>query len=258
VTGRDIEAESVSHAWLRVCRLMLGVREHKATHVVVRMPCPLPEDDAIRAAADEFMDAAGHDPIVEVRNTIFPSAMADDLPEPAELVAEYMEDYDLRRSLAGGQGTYFGRICEYPHPLGEPTRQLENVVARLRKAATPGEKRWRAIYQVNIYAEHVDQEKTRPYFPCMAHLAFQLASEPGDMKPGRLDCVALYRNQNMTLKAYGNYLGLAELQRYVAAATGFRPGELTVIAGHAELDLNSGDAARLQQLIGEHLNIGAA
>jgi hypothetical protein len=258
MTGRDIEAESVSHAWLRVCRLMLGVREHKATHVVVRMPCPLPEDDAIRAAADEFMDAAGHDPIVEVRNTIFPSAMADDLPEPAELVAEYMEDYDLRRTLAGGQGTYFGRICAYPHPVGPPTPQLKNVAARLCKAARPGEKRWRATYHINIYAEHLDQGKTRGYFPCMAHLAFQLASEPGDTKPGRLDCVALYRNQNMTLKAYGNYLGLAELQRYLASAAGFRAGELTVIAGHAELDLKRGDADRLQQLIGDHLDIGAA
>jgi Thymidylate synthase len=254
VSERDIKAESVSHGWLRVCRLMLGAREHQATHVVVRMAHPLPEDAGIRADADAFMAVAGHDPIDEVRNTIFPAAMADDFADPVELAAEYMEDYDLRRRLAGGQGTYFGRICEYPHPSGPPTRQLENVVVKLRKAAT--DRRWRSTYQLNIYAEHADKEKTRPFFPCMAHLAFQLASDRGQRKPERLDCLALYRNQNMTLKAYGNYLGLAELQGYVAAATGFRPGELTVVAGHAELELNRGDGDRLRDLTAKHLDIG--
>ena len=232
---------------------MLDVREHKATHVVVRMPRPLPESAGIRADADVFMSAARHAPIGEVRNTIFPAAMAEDLPDPGELAAEYMEDYELRRQLAGGQGTYFGRICEYPHPSGPPTRQLENLVGKLRKAEE--ERRWRATYQLNIYAEHADLDKRRPFFPCMAHLAFQLAAEPSRPKPDRLDCLALYRNQNMTLKAYGNYLALAELQRYIAAATGFRPGELTVITGHAEMELRAGDADRLRHLITKHLDV---
>lgn len=217
------------------------------------MPHALPEDPQIRADADAFMTTAGHAPIDEVRTTIFPADMADDLCDPIELAAEYMEDYEVRRQLAGGQGTYFGRICAYPHPSGETTPQLENLVAKLGRAATG--KRWRARYQLNIYAEHVDLDKARPFFPCLAHLAFQLASEPGRGKPDRLDCLALYRNQNMTLKAYGNYLGLAQLQHYVADATGFRPGELTVVAGHAELELKAGDAPRLRALIAEHLDV---
>lgn len=40
----------------------------------------------------------------------------------------------------------------------------------------------------------------------------------------------------MISRAYGNYLGVAELQRYISAAAGVQVGELIVVAGHAELD----------------------
>lgn len=251
MSERDITAGSVGRAWLAACDTLLAAREHKLTHVVVRMPQPLPDDPAIRSAADDFMDAAGHAPIDEVRNTIFPAEMAAVIPDPIDLATAYLEDYALRSQLAGGYGTYFGRICEYPHPSGPPTPQLANVVGKLRQAHAG--KRWRATYQLNIYAEHADFEKRRPFFPCMAHLGFHLSTEPGRGKPDRLDCIALYRNQNMTLKAYGNFLGLAELQQYLAIATGFRPGALTVVAGHAEMELRRGDRDRLRVLIGNHL-----
>jgi thymidylate synthase len=39
----------------------------------------------------------------------------------------------------------------------------------------------------------------------------------------------------MIVKGYGNFLGLAELQEYLATTTGFQPGELTVVAGNALL-----------------------
>lgn len=65
----------------------------------------------------------------------------------------------------------------------------------------------------------------------------------------QLDCLALYRYQDLMLKGYGNYLGLAELQRYIATATGFLPGELTVVAGHAHLSLNRQAHAGLEALL---------
>lgn len=249
--SRTAEVRSVSDGWLAACRILVGAHEHEATHVVVRMSDPLPEDPVVRAAANAFMDTSGYPPIDEVRNTIFPAAMAERYTDPSELAQEYMEDYELRRSLAGGQGTYFGRICRYPHPKGPATPQLDVVTRRLREARH--DKRWRAVYQVNIYAEHADQEKKRGFFPCMAHLGFQLAHGPGaDTKPDRLDCVALYRNQDLTVKGYGNYLGVAQLQAYLAQATGFTPGELMIVAGHADMTLNGGDIDRLRRLLADH------
>jgi len=235
--------------------MLLDARGHEATHVVVRMTNPLPEITGIRAAADAFTAQAGHAPIDEVRNTIFPAAMANHFTNPIELAAEYLEDYDLRCSLAGGQGTYFGRICEAPHPDGTRTPQLEVLTRRLLKAHQGT--RWRAVYQVNVYSEHLDQGKGRNFFPCLAHLGFQLAHGEGNgSKPERLDCVALYRNQDITVKGYGNYLGIAQLQAYLAEATGFNAGELMVIAGHAIMALGAGDAGRLRALVAAHGDVG--
>lgn len=255
MSARAADVAGVSEGWLAACRMLIDARAHEATHVVVRMSAPLPEDSDVRAAADAFTAQAGHAPIDEVRNTIFPAAMAERFVDPIELASEYMEDYELRRQLAGGQGTYFGRISLYPHPTGPATPQLEVLTRRL--IAARNGTRWRAVYQVNIYAEHKDQEKSRGFFPCMAHLGFHLARGTGNAVD-RLDCVALYRNQDITVKGYGNYLGLAQLQAYLAHATGFTPGELMVIAGHADLTLNSGDIERLRRLVAAHPVVGMA
>jgi thymidylate synthase len=211
----------------------------------LRISDPLPENPGIRAAVDDLLATAGHQTVIEVRNTIFPAALAEAFSDPDELIVEYLEDYSTLQALGSPQGTYFGRICEYPHPDGSSTPQLSNTIAKARTGT-----RWRAIYELNIYDEHKDNNKKRGFFPCMAHLSFQLGV--GDGGVDRLGCLALYRYQDLMLKGYGNYLGLAELQRYVAAATGFVPGELTVIAGHAHLSLNKHARAGLQAMLRRH------
>jgi thymidylate synthase len=213
------------------------------------MTDPLPEDPAVRAAVDGLLAAAGHQEVDEVRNTIFPSELAGDFPEPSDLAREYLEDYEVIKGLGSPQGTYFGRICAYPQRDGGTAPQLATVVAKLREARN--DVRWRARYQLNIYAEHKDEKKKRNFFPCMAHLAFQLGGD-SELRD-RLDCICLYRFQDMVLKGYGNFLGLAELQRYVATASGFRPGELTVVAGHAALTLGGGSRTRLREIVAGHL-----
>lgn len=249
-TGRTIEVDGLSEGWLRACAVLLGRRGNEASHLVIRMQEPLPEDLTVRAAVDDLLRAGGHQPVDEVRNTIFPAALAEDFAQPAELVHEYMEDYETLQALGSAQGTYFGRICEYPHPDGTVTPQLAKTITKLREARDGI--RWRATYQLNIYAEHKDRKKKRNFFPCMAHLAFQL-SRGADGEVDRLDCAALYRYQDMILKGYGNFVGLAELQRYVAHATRFVPGELTVIAGHAMLSLGKETRARLRELVAHQI-----
>jgi thymidylate synthase len=247
VSARTVEVGSVSQGWVGACSALLacgGV----ANHLVVRMSDPLPEDARIRQAADAFAEGAGVQEIDEVRNTIFPAGLAEDFTDPDELVAEYLEDYPVLKALGSDQGTYFGRICEYPHPDKTTTPQLQNTIKKLKESRDGT--RWRAIYQINMYAEHKDWKKKRGNFPCMAHLGFQLGG-PG-ARPERLDCVALYRFQDMVLKGYGNFLGLAQLQEYVATATHFLPGELTVIAGHADLELNATTRRHLKQLVAEN------
>lgn len=47
---------------------------------------------------------------------------------------------------------------------------------------------------------------------------------------------AVYRNESLVARAYGNYLGLGELQAYMANQVGVQVGELLMTIGHVELD----------------------
>ncbi len=241
MSDRVAEATSLSDGWLGAAALVLAAPDRQVTHLVVRMTAPLPERQEVRQAVDQLVAAdAALQEIDEVRNTIFPVALAEDTSGPEELAEVYLEDYDvLRRFASNSRGTYFGRICQYPHPDTSTTPQLLNLTKKLRDARDG--QRFRARYQVNIYAEHKDAE-ARMGFPCMAHLSFQL----GGPERNRLDCLALYRAQDMLRKGYGNFLGLAELQAYLAFHTGFEAGELTVIAGNAVME---GRITELRRLV---------
>lgn len=247
MSGLTVETTNVSEGWVQACAALLAQPGHEANHLVVRMSDPLPEEPQIRAAADALMIAGDHQEVDEVRNTIFPAELAADFPEPAELAEAYLEDYDTLK-IFSPQGTYFGRLCAYPRPSGAPGPQLQNTVAKLREARAHD--RWRARYELNLHAEHKDHSKRRNFFPCLSHLNFQL----GGPDHGRLDCLALYRFQDLTLKGYGNLLGLAQLQEYVAAATEFEPGELTVVDGHAALTLGPATREPLKALITERVD----
>jgi hypothetical protein len=240
--SKTVEVGNVSEGWLGACASLLALPHRAANHLLIRMNDPLPEVDGIRADADAFLASLRYQPVDEVRNTIFPAAVAADLADPDELSADYVEHYDFIKKLGSPHGTYFGRMCAYPRNDGAPANQLETTTAKLRRARAGS--KWTAVYEINIYSELKDSKKQRG-FPCMSHLSFHL---DGD----RLDCLATYRSHDVILKGYGNYLGLAELQRYMAAATGFVPGELAVVAGHAVLDLSSAKRRELEALIARH------
>ncbi len=238
VADRYIVAQSLSEGWLDALRCLSDVPSRKVVHLLVRILDPTAEDAAVRAAAQGLVDDwnAGHgakDQFYDVettRNTIFPAAWARRHPEPADLAAYYRERY-TKDGLLGftnnGRGTYFGRIVA--HPRGDdqaPGDQLTNTVRKLRDELRSGSNK-SSRYEINIYNEELD---TSPMsFPCLAHVSVHLHE-------GQVHMQAVYRNEYLIGRAYGNYLGLAELQRYIAVAAGAETGELLMTINHAELD----------------------
>ena len=132
--------------------------------------CPRTRD--VRASVDEFLASAGDQPVDEVRNTIFPAALAEVFTDPDELIAEYIEDYATLRALGSPRARTSDASAAIPTPTARSTPQLANTIAKLSEAHTGH--RWRARYELNIYADHRDHKKKRNFFPCMAHLSFQL------------------------------------------------------------------------------------
>lgn len=251
---RYVECATLSEGWLGAARVLYDASGRKAVHVMVRIAEPEKEEPAIRDAAAALIDARNsktkdsykHFPPIETTSTtIFPASWAARLPEPSDLAAYYCERYHseyggLRYFQHNRRGTYFGRIVAYPR-AGENTEaadQLSETVRKLRDELDeakdgPGPKR--ARYEINIYNERCD---TNPMsFPCLAHLSVHL---DGDR---RLNMQAVYRNEHIVQRGYGNFLGLAQLQGYIAVAVGVGVGELLMTIGHGELDVGKTLAA---------------
>jgi len=74
------------------------------------------------------------------------------------------------------------------------------------------------------------------WFPCLSHISLTLVR-------GRLNMTAVYRNQAFITRAYGNYLGLSRLLCFLATETATSPGEIEVVATHADAELGRGQRA---------------
>ena len=175
--------------------------------------------------------------IETTRNTIFPVAWARRTAGPAELASYYRERYTkdgLRGFNQNGRGTYFGRIVAYPREKGEPADQLTDTVEKIRTELAAGSNK-SSRYEINIYNERKDRSPMS--FPCLAHLSVHLHQK-------RVHLQAIYRNEYLVGRAYGNYLGLAELQAYIAHHADAAPGELLLTLGHVELETGNIQAAK--------------
>jgi hypothetical protein len=75
-------------------------------------------------------------------------------------------------------------------------------------------------------------------FPCMQQVAF---APDGDQ--GTLSVSAFYASQYLFKRAYGNYLGLCRLGRFVAHEMGLRLERVTCYVGFAHLDDTPGKLA---------------
>jgi thymidylate synthase len=235
---RYVLAENLSEGWLDAVRLLHDVPGGKVVHLIVRILDPQREVPEIRAAAQALVEtnnASGRRDFPDIettRNTIFPAAYARRTSGPKALADYYRARYTKELLLGfkeNAGGTYFGRIVAYPRADGEqPADQLTNTVRKLRqelREAVGSKKSSR--YEISVYNETHD---TSPMgFPCLAHVSVHLHER-------RVHLQAIYRNESIIERGYGNFVGLAELQAYIARHARAGVGELVITAGHAELD----------------------
>ena len=205
------------------------------------------EMPAVREVLDDFIasrpESSRHRsrwPVVTVANTIFAAELYDEesginaLEEFSDL---YLEGYEFAR-LASPGGEYCHRLVAWPGPKGEPINQLLEVASKLRRYADPDlSYRYSSTYEVAIEDPVLDLRTQLPGrngdpygFPCLSHISLTA-------QDGTVHLTALYRNQHLVTKAYGNYLGLAWLGRALCHHAGLELGTVTVVATHADAEI---------------------
>lgn len=249
-----IRESTAGAAWLKMVDLAETNYPDRVLHARVTITDPGAEDPEVRALVDRMLKVLKKAPVQTVVNTLFPAALARVSKTPHELSSRYTAMYKRIRREAGanGRGTYFGRIVHYP-ARDEPVNQLTRLIDQLRRDQSAKKTRPAAIYEMATAAsdtvsvqdrqpaDGASTEETQVYaptpdtipmgFPCLSHLSWQRVD-------GRLHLLAQYRHQYLIERAYGNYLALGLLQRYVATAAGLDLGELSVDTGLCTLEIS--------------------
>lgn len=166
----------------------------------------------IRSTLDETLKLYQKHNVHTIANTIFPSFWDPERPND-ELYARYMTMWSrLKKHDGNRNGTYFQRMIAYGLEADVASESAVNQLKHVIETyVEEGNKRRSAlsISIMNPFTDHTHQR--RRGFPCLQHVHFV----PGD-KDNSLTVTGIYSTQWLLEKAYGNYLGLYRLGRFMA------------------------------------------
>jgi hypothetical protein len=243
-----ITAPNLSEGWLQAFEKLLDVGG-EAVNVAVSIEHPVVEHEAMRSSLDEFVTSCGSNngqPLHAIRtvaNTIFPQAFY--LPRLGEEARAHL--YEMQRLASrvdrrrNRSGTYFDRLIDWRGPAGT-VNQLDVAIDRIRSVRRQGHSVGNAFeleldegpaiaFSLPVYSAGKDNRIMG--FPCLSHISLSLFDD-------RVHMTALYRNHEWVRRAYGNYLGLAQLMSFIAVETCTDVGELLCVSSHATAEVGHG------------------
>jgi len=217
-----------AQAFVRV--MQSGVRELSPLVVTVTdIDNEVPhESEEIRRILDGYLRRVGLQACDTVANTIFPQSLWNPhITNNADMLfTRFARAWiRIRRCPANYRGSYFHRLTAYcPRGVDQPINQLEHIINTYRA----GNHR-RSALVATIFDATRDHNHCRQLgFPCLHQVAFTPFGDRG------LAVAGFYAMQYLLDRAYGNYLGLCRLGRFVAHQMGRRLQKVVCIASVAQ------------------------
>lgn len=227
-----IEGGTISEAY---CKLLLHISDNPGDEVsplvltVDGFPTDysIPEDTVVRSALDALLTEKGKTNVEDVAFTIFPEhlwIMAQG--DRAKLFQFYRWSFPFYRARrqANSRGLYFERLTMYGSGPCDGN-QLEWILSQWNKRDGVRD----TMLQATIFDPARDHTASAQLkFPCLQHVSF-VPTTSG------LVVNSFYATQQIFDKAYGNYLGLAQLGAFMAHEMKMPLARLNVNVGVAKL-----------------------
>jgi hypothetical protein len=187
------------------------------------------ETSSIRSSTDALLCARGYGDIEEVAHTIFPQRIwqlaQGDRHRLFQLYDDAFPRYQAIRPRDNRRGLYFQRLMCYGRGPCDGN-QLEWILSQF---AARSDTR-RSMFQASVFdpgRDHVRQAQLQ--FPCLQQVSF-VPTDQG------LVVNAFYATQQLFVKAYGNYLGIARLGAFMAHEMKMPIARMNVTVGVAKLE----------------------
>ncbi len=234
-----IQGPNLSSAWARAFLRCHTTRGGVLAPAIVQFPVDdkdrTVEMSKVRHLLEQQLGALGigsvrkQSPIETVAGTIFPQSLWLRCRGDRRLLYDcYNRIWPrVHKCPQNRNGVYFHRLIAFADDW-EKGNQLEQILSAWEKGV-----RRRSALQAAIFNPLKDHRASRRLgFPCLQQVVFHPNGTHG--KDG-LSVVALYANQLLLEKAYGNYVGLYRLGKFMADQMGLRLKEVTCIATDLKL-----------------------
>lgn len=242
-----ISAKSVSEAYSRT---LLHILEHPGNEIAPLVLTidgfgqgyDVPEDFQVRAALDGLLGKKKKRDVEDVAYTIFPQRLWSMAQGNRATLFEFYKMafpfYRAQNPKANGKGLYFERLMMYGRGPCDGN-QLEWILSQYENRSGVR----RSMWQATTFDPARDHSATAQLgFPCLQHVSF-VPTKAG------LVANAFYATQQLFDKAYGNYLGLAQLAAFMAHEMEIPLARLNVTIGVAKLERISKTDSAMKPLI---------
>jgi len=229
-----IEDTSLSRAWARVLVQVLTAAGTEIAPLVLSLSgfgnAGVPrEEPPVRRELDRLLRRKGRRSVEDVAFTIFPQRLWEmSRGDRNRLFMLYRATFPRWRAMnrtANGRGLYFERLVMYGRGPCDGN-QLEWILDQFGSRAGVR----RSMLQATVFdpaRDHVASAQLG--FPCLQQVSFEPTAAGLVMN-------AFYATQQIFDKAYGNYLGLAQLGAFMACEMKMPFARLNVMVGIAKLE----------------------
>ena len=229
-----IDDDNLSRAWSRIMLRILDGAGTEISPLVLSVTGfneggAATESLAVRQALDRLLLRKGRFDVEAVAFTIFPQRIWEisrgDRTRLFRLYGETFPRFQAMNRRANGRGMYFERMIMYgsgPYRVN----QLEWVLSQYSRRKSVR----RSMLQATTFDPKRDHVASAQLgFPCLQQISFIPT-------PVGLVMNAFYATQQIFDKAYGNYLGLAQLGAFMAHEMNVRLARLNIMVGIAKLE----------------------
>lgn len=235
MTPLFITSDNLSAAWSRIYLHILDHPGSEVSPLIVSIggfgkDGVAREDPAVRSALDAVLSKEDAFSVADAAYTIFPERLwllaKGDRGRLFQMYKDWaFPAYQKSNKRLNGRGLYFERLVAWGSGP-EDGNQLEWVLKQYEKKSSVR----RSMLQASVFdpaRDHVNQAQLG--FPCLQHVSFMPSKTALAMN-------AFYATQQLLFRAYGNFLGLAQLGSFMAGEMGKDFVQLNITAGIEKLE----------------------
>lgn len=221
------EGSSLTEGWLKVLVHMSDNKIWEASPAIVKFPANAKltayrED--LEHDLNRYLDNVGQPQIHTTAGTVFPNSLAGG---NASVFDRFEKTWKyIKQDHRNNKGHYFRRMVAYNEKSGEPINQLKHIINTyngIEGKRQPVHRR-SALIALTFDPKLDHTAQPQQGFPCLQ----QICLVPKENKTMAMN--AIYAVQYLDNRAYGNYLGLLNLGKFMAGQMNLELTEINCIA----------------------------